>query len=121
MYHKICYIQVISLQYSTKLSSNPPPPPSESIRPVRLRFSLSFTLYFSAGPAKIANISVIPITTQRCMSTWEGTLLLEFLRSLFQNNAYIIIVRITPISDTEQPMVDISSKAFLSSLLSLRK
>ena len=62
----------------------------------------------------IAKISVIPIATQRCMSTMDGTLLLAF--SLFHNKAYVSMVRNIPKRDIEQPMVDISSNTSFSSL-----
>jgi hypothetical protein len=82
-------------------------------------FIFVFTSLFRAGPAKIAKISVIPMATQRCISTWEGMLLLVV--SLFHRTAYVSMVRNIPIRDKEQPMEDISSNACFSAPLTLEK
>ncbi len=72
-----------------------------------MRYSAAFLVFygltslFRAGPAMIAKISVIPMATQRCMSTMEGTLLLAF--SLFHNKAYVSMVRNIPKRDIKQP------------------
>ncbi len=76
------------------------------------------TSLFRAGPAKIAKMSVIPMATQRCMSTIEGTLVLAF--SLFHNKAYVSKVTNIAERDIEQPIVDISSNVSFSSLSSWR-
>ncbi len=77
-----------------------------------------FTTLFRAGPAKIAKISVIPMAAQRCMSTIEGTLLLNFI--LFHSEAYVSMVRNIAARDIEQPIVDISSNASFTSLSTLK-